>query len=198
VRRSRALLLGLLAVAASALSLLLATGSSSAATTTVQVGDMFFCSSAFQGGVCETDVSVGDTVTWNFAGSLQHTVTDCGANCNTATQSPLFNSGPMSSGTFQFTFTTPGTYLYMCRVHPFDMRGKIVVAGAPAPTTPAPVATTPAPGGATPAPTSSGVLPRTGYGPVQQSSHSWWLALAATLAGVTLVASGAYAFARRR
>jgi hypothetical protein len=104
----------------------------------------------------------------------------------------------MSSGTFQFTFATPGTYLYFCRVHPFDMRGKIVVAAVPAATTPAPAATTPAGGSATPVPTGSGSLPPTGYGAGQQSSSTWWMVLAATLAGMTLVASGAYAFARGR
>jgi len=40
---------------------------------------------------------------------------------------PVFNSGtPKGTGTFAFTFSTPGTYQYVCQVHP-SMRGTVIV-----------------------------------------------------------------------
>ena len=64
-------------------------------------------------------VTVGKTVTWVNKDTVTHTVTSDGSN--------LFDSGFMPTGaTFQFTFTTAGTYPYYCTVHPF-MKGTIVV-----------------------------------------------------------------------
>lgn len=66
-------------------------------------------------------VAVGSTVTWSNTGSLPHTVTD-GAGA--------FDSGVlMASGTYRRTFTTSGTYLYFCSLHP-EMKGTILVADA--------------------------------------------------------------------
>jgi len=64
-------------------------------------------------------VKVGKTVTWVNKDTVTHTVTSDGSS--------LFDSGFMPTGaTFQFTFTTAGTYAYYCTVHPF-MKGTIVV-----------------------------------------------------------------------
>src|SRR2546427_588419 len=64
-------------------------------------------------------VKVGKTVTWVNKDTVTHTVTSDGSS--------LFDSGFMPTGaTFQFTFTTAGTYPYYCTVHPF-MKGTIVV-----------------------------------------------------------------------
>ena len=64
-------------------------------------------------------VKVGKTVTWVNKDTVTHTVT--------SDASSLFDSGFMPTGaTFQFTFTTAGTYPYYCTVHPF-MKGTIVV-----------------------------------------------------------------------
>lgn len=54
-------------------------------------------------------VSAGTTVTWTHLGDVRHTVTaDDGS----------FDSPTLSGGdTFEFTFTTPGTYAYYCRFH---------------------------------------------------------------------------------
>ncbi|SRR6266487_690824 len=61
-------------------------------------------------------IPVGSTVTWKNKSSIAHTVT-----------SSKFDSGNLlPSGTFSFTFKTPGTFQYVCNYHPF-MQGTIVV-----------------------------------------------------------------------
>jgi plastocyanin len=58
-------------------------------------------------------VKVGTTVTWTNQDADAHTVTSQN------------NSGPLSSAalntgqTFSYTFTKPGTYAYLCTIHPF-------------------------------------------------------------------------------
>ena len=101
-------------------------------TVTIAVGDIWFCSEPFQGGVCETVISVGDTVVWDFSGaSLPHTTTECGTSCDDPTGAPLWDSGLISDGsTFEFTFTEPGVYLYHCEVHSAAQRGRIIVQSA--------------------------------------------------------------------
>ena len=102
-----------------------------AATVTVEVGDFWFCDSSFQGGVCETTIDVGDTVTWQWVGFAPHTSTEWGDSLGTCPAPPLgeelWDSGTKSSGTFDFTFDSTGTFLYRCQIHPSTMRGRIVV-----------------------------------------------------------------------
>ena len=70
-------------------------------------------------------ISVNETITWSFSGG-PHTVTQGTAPGVPA--SPLFDSGNRSSGTFSFTFDTPGTYDYICEVHfGMGMTGTITV-----------------------------------------------------------------------
>jgi len=113
-------------------------------TRTVAVGDFWFCSMEFQGGVCETAIDVGDTVRWDFSGAMfTHSSTECGASCDTPTMTPLWDSGLISpaspSREFQHQFNQPGVFLYRCQVHPLLARGRIVVGGGGQPTpTPAP------------------------------------------------------------
>ncbi|MFF3073420.1 cupredoxin family copper-binding protein [Kitasatospora sp. NPDC057904] len=58
-------------------------------------------------------VKAGTTVTWTNQDSEPHTVT--GQN-NTG---PL-NSKALTTGqSYSYTFTTPGTYSYLCTIHPF-------------------------------------------------------------------------------
>ena len=105
-----------------------------AATVTIEVGDVWFCDSSFQGGVCETTIDVGDTVTWQWVGVLSHTSTECGDSLGTCPSPHLWESGTKTSGSFGFTFDSAGTFLYRCQIHPSVMRGAIVVLAADQPT----------------------------------------------------------------
>ena len=70
-------------------------------------------------------VKVEDTVTWTNDDSMNHTVTS-GSPGNKGT--PLNSGNIANSGIFQFTFDTPGTYVYFCEIHPGQMRdAKIIV-----------------------------------------------------------------------
>lgn len=63
-------------------------------------------------------VKVGTTVTWTNKDQDAHTVT---------AQDRSFSSAPLNTGaTYQFTFTKPGTYAYLCTIHPF-MTATVVV-----------------------------------------------------------------------
>jgi plastocyanin len=66
-------------------------------------------------------IGVNNTVTWTNDDSAPHTVTaDDGS----------FNSGNIApTGTFTFTFTTPGTYKYHCIYHPWMVATLVVKAG---------------------------------------------------------------------
>ncbi len=63
-------------------------------------------------------ITAGTVVTVTNDDSVAHTwISNTGA----------FNSGDIAPGSsYKFTFTTPGTYLYHCSIHPF-MTGTIVV-----------------------------------------------------------------------
>jgi hypothetical protein len=114
-------------------------GPAAAATVTIDVGDIWFCSPAYGAGVvCETTVTAGDTVTWDFEGAQEpHTTTACGASCSSPVpkDQALWHSGVVAGGStgqaarFSYTFTQPGTYNYYCQVHALEHRGRIVVLG---------------------------------------------------------------------
>lgn len=67
----------------------------------------------------DVSIKVGTTVVWTNNDSIDHNVTsDTGA----------FSSGNMAPGaTYQFTFTTAGTYPYTCSIHVPNMVGTITV-----------------------------------------------------------------------
>ncbi len=55
-------------------------------------------------------------------------MTECGDSCTSPTLSPQFDSGLVADGsTFEFTFDSPGTYLYYCAIHPTLQLGRIIV-----------------------------------------------------------------------
>ena len=63
-------------------------------------------------------VPVGTTVTWTNQDEEPHTI---------AAKDGSFHSPGMDThGTYSFTFTTPGSYDYICSIHPF-MTGAVVV-----------------------------------------------------------------------
>ena len=66
----------------------------------------------------ELTVPVGTTVTWENRHAARHdVVADDGTFA-----SPLFGPGE----TYSYTFTEPGTYPYICSIHP-SMRGTVTV-----------------------------------------------------------------------
>jgi plastocyanin len=85
-------------------------------------------------------VRVGDVVTWTNQDQASHDV------AGGTFRSPMLAQGQ----SWSFTFTQPGTFDYICSVHP-DMRARIVVLAAetteapPPPPAPQPVAQEPAP-----------------------------------------------------
>jgi plastocyanin len=82
------------------------------------------------------DVVAGTTVTWLNDGAALHTVTASDGS---------WDSGLIASrGTFSRRFGTPGTYLYLCFLHP-SMNGVVRVSGANGATPPPPPPPTPRP-----------------------------------------------------
>ena len=64
-------------------------------------------------------IPVGTTVRWTNNGSVQHTVTD---------SQGTFDSGVLEPGqSFERSFDVPGTYSYICTIHP-SMQGTVIVA----------------------------------------------------------------------
>ncbi|OGO52766.1 MAG: hypothetical protein A2148_05100 [Chloroflexi bacterium RBG_16_68_14] len=96
----------------------------------IDMGDIWLCNPSYQEAVCPTSILVGDIVRWDYPSSavLMHTTTECGADCDAPTLTPLWDSGQMDPGdTFEYTFTTPGDYLYFCTIHPTSQLGLIRV-----------------------------------------------------------------------
>jgi LPXTG-motif cell wall-anchored protein len=71
-------------------------------------------------------VNVGDTVTWTNSGHQPHTATASNGSFDTGT----LNHGQSGS----HTFTTAGTFAYICSIHPY-MHGTVVVRAASSNTT---------------------------------------------------------------
>jgi amicyanin len=63
-------------------------------------------------------VPVGTTVTWNNKDEEPHTIA--------AKDGSFHSPGIDTNGTYSFTFSTPGSYDYICSIHPF-MNGTVVV-----------------------------------------------------------------------
>ncbi len=67
-------------------------------------------------------IKVGSAVTWTNNGPASHTTTSNTGVWDSGTLSPPSGAGGYgggsAGGTFQFTFNTPGTYPYHCKIHP--------------------------------------------------------------------------------
>jgi len=73
-------------------------------------------------------MGTNNTVVWTNDDTAHHTVTSVSGNGS-------INSGDMASGaTFNYTFTAPGTYKYICNYHSWMSGTVVVVAGTGAPT----------------------------------------------------------------
>jgi plastocyanin len=69
----------------------------------------------------EVTVAVGTTVTWTNQDLVAHTTTS---------EDDLWDSERMGqSESFSFTFEEPGTFTYICTIHPAQMQGTITVEG---------------------------------------------------------------------
>ncbi|MFE3446388.1 plastocyanin/azurin family copper-binding protein [Nocardia sp. NPDC059180] len=90
-----------------------ATDNGQAQTFTVTVDDMTF-------SPADLTISVGDTVTWKFEDDVVHGVQGIGDKAM-GINSPLFTEGEWS-----YTFTSAGSFRYLCPIHP-EMRGTITV-----------------------------------------------------------------------
>lgn len=81
------------------------------------------------------NIKVGDTVKWTNPYNITHTVTFDPAQAQTASDVVLpagaapFGSGDIEEeGTYSHTFTTPGTYKYVCKYHEaMGMKGTVIV-----------------------------------------------------------------------
>lgn len=94
----------------------------SAVTVTVGPGVLFTSVSNGTSNPAVDTVAVNGTVTWSWAsGSLSHGIG------STGTPSFTSQTSAQTSGTYQVTFTTAGTYTYDCIVHGTAMNGRIVV-----------------------------------------------------------------------
>ncbi|GAA4294221.1 cupredoxin family copper-binding protein [Streptomyces venetus] len=78
-------------------------------------------------------ITAGDTVTWTNQDQAPHDVKTTSGPASV--HSPMLNKG----GTWSHTFTTAGSYGYVCTVHP-GMTAQLVVKTAPAPSPTAPPA----------------------------------------------------------
>jgi plastocyanin len=177
--------------------------SASAAGVSVEAGDYYFCSPAFHYAVCETDITVGDTVTWNVLAG-RHTVTECTSSFATCPPTGGFDSGFLVTlQTVSQTFDTPGTYSYHCQLHKNEMKGTIVVSAATPAPTPAPTleqataTEAPTPESPTPSPSAAALPKMGGTSPGSGTNTPQYVLLAlgmALLGGAGL----AFAIARKR
>jgi len=129
--------------------LMAAAGAASAATWTVHVGrgGAYFVDDV--SGTSTTTIAVGDTVTWVWEGTMQHSVTSgtCPAGGNgggggyggygggggsSCKDAAVWTSTGLHPAGFQFsyTFTTVNTYPYFCEFHQNAMTGKVIVQAA--------------------------------------------------------------------
>jgi plastocyanin len=65
-----------------------------------------------------TTIAAGGTVTFSWSGEVIH---------NVVSATNAFATGTVKAGSFTFTLPSPGTYSYLCEVHPTTMKGIIEV-----------------------------------------------------------------------
>ncbi|MEQ1704091.1 MAG: cupredoxin family copper-binding protein, partial [Ilumatobacteraceae bacterium] len=118
--RAATALAGAVAVVGIAGSALFANTATSAAAVDVAdtPGSVAIAGFAFDGAT--TTVTAGSTITWTNADGFAHSV---------VARDATFQSDDLATGdTFAHTFDAPGTYAYICGIHP-SMAGTVVVTG---------------------------------------------------------------------
>ena len=105
-------------IAVAALVLLACTGSAGGAPIATDTVDL---PRSYRFAPADITVASGTTVTWTNSDNFTHNVqfADKGLSGEPLTMRP--------GETVQFTFATPGTYEYLCSLHPQDMKGSVVV-----------------------------------------------------------------------
>ncbi len=192
--------------------------SSVAGLVTVEAGNEWFGSANFQNGVLEISIQAGDTVQWSIVEGV-HTIYECGDSwsaANSCTGAAWQSDFVAVGDTFSQQFNTPGTFQYLCTLHPLTMRGSITVAGSAPAADPAPPAPSDAgPSTAPPAINNSGPavsgpegstaspdsVPNAGFGPPSSGAdlndYVPLSALVMVAAGLTFLASSAMLIRQR-
>lgn len=67
----------------------------------------------------KAEIQAGDSVTWTNEGETIHNVKGKG----------FFSEAIDPGGSYEERFEKPGTYEYLCNLHPNQMRGTVVVSG---------------------------------------------------------------------
>lgn len=89
-----------------------------------QVGAVGVSIQDFTFSPASVTIKAGATVRWTNNGPSAHTTTSDAGAWGSGTLSPPagggggYGSGGTAGGTFDFTFTQPGTYSYHCSLHP--------------------------------------------------------------------------------
>ena len=96
----------------------MAPSSAAAAAAPVATNEVAIKDFAFAPGT--VTVKAGTTVTWTNNDQDPHTVT------STGTGGPLKSATMQNGEKYTYTFTTAGTFEYLCTIHPF-MTGTVVV-----------------------------------------------------------------------
>jgi plastocyanin len=76
-------------------------------------------------GDSTTEIHVGDTVRWVWVGFMEHSSTQ--GPCPPCNDGGDWNSGVKTSGFFNFTFNSEGTFPYFCIPHGSAMTGTVIV-----------------------------------------------------------------------
>ncbi len=105
----------------------------------------------------------GATVTWVWIGSNPHNVTS--SDGRFPSSGPTQGKGSRHSA----RFTEPGTYSYLCTIHPATMRGAVVIRQQPPPPGPSPTRASPR---SAPAPTRTTARPTATASPSGPGSAS--------------------------
>ncbi|MBI2755190.1 MAG: cupredoxin domain-containing protein [Chloroflexi bacterium] len=148
------------AVAGAAMAVLLGSAGAAFADTSATIVDSTSpAQTGFKPGIIR--IAPGNWVTWSNTGADAHTVT---------ARDGSFDSGELApSEGFSWYFDRPGTYEYVCTLHPW-MQGRVIVGGGPAAQAPAPTpAARPTPGPAAPPTPEPNPMMAPGDGPADGS-----------------------------